>query len=1424
MARVFVSYATEDRLLAEGFVAWLRGEGHQVFFDRDAEHGIPVGDDWEQRLYERLRWADAVLCLVTADYTASAWCSAELGIARSLGCRLLPVRSGPAKHHPLLRAVQVVDHDDSGDWQHRIGRTLRGIDAYGGTGWDVRRSPFPGLQPFDTDMHQVFFGRETEINALAAVLRSPPERAGAMTLVIGPSGCGKSSLLRAGLIPRLAAEPGWLALPVFVPGKDPMGSLAVAVAAAAKRLGLDWTATSVVHRLGTEEGFADVVADLLAAAPDGPDGRLLVVVDQVEELLNDASETARGDFARAVSSVPGDRVRLVGSMRLELLASLLADTSLAAVAVRPFAVRPLQRDALPSVIRGPARLAGIGVDEELTERLVADTGDGEALPLLAFTLSELAAGVTRGGHLSAGAYEALGGVRGAVRGRAHDALTAAANATGRDEDEVLAGLLQLIAVDDEGRPARRRVARAELSDQVNAELDCFVARRLLVVDTEADRPVISVAHEAFLSDWPPLSQAIEANAKTLRDRHAVERAANDWAADDDDAQLLRGARLDTARLLLDGGHLSDAGRRFVVAGLDARHRVDRAVRRRRQAWIAAALVGVAVVAASSTAIGVTTAEERAQARRDTTRQLLAEAQANTGSRPETALRWGVTAARFAADTGDAQLRAQAHDGLVATLASSRYLGPVPVDDDVVQFVAGPGGLAATVTATYRVQLRDVPDGRSEDRVTLPDTAGQVEQVFFGPAKDRLTTLASNGPLTVWNIHDLHHPVVVGAAPMDAKHRITAVATSPDGARIFTGDSDGLVSVWSLADPARPAKTGTMQSTTRPSVREYARDEFAISRSRPAVVALAYASDNTLVSSTLDTLTRWDLSAAPPSSVRTADLPSMAQAYPNASNYNNAPVQPLPDAKTVVQLAPDGTLALVGGSTLNNAAAMLVSTGPAGTVFASLPGHAHSLASAAFSHGGRYLATIGADSSVRLWDVRNPSRPVQVGALSSDASIPLAAEFSLGDTALYVWRSDRSIVRYATEGVVSEAHRLTLQADRRLVQALAVLDGAEPDVLSTSSGPNAPRVVATADPKRHLLAVGTRASRTGPFPPSDAEVQLLDTSTDDVKPYATIPDLDTVTALTLSESGRLLAVGTAQGSTFLYNLSDPRNPVKVSGVFAFHAITFPIDMLGLPTEEIAQLAISPDERRLAIGTVGAGVFVYDIRDTARMVFMTRLTEPAGAVHALAFSPDNAVLAAGSGDGVIRVWDAQTTTATGPLAASPSLSAPATALGASPAAATAATGTPSAEPATTTASGRPADRATINPLTLTAALQSTDGGVLALAYDRDSRLLATGASSGAVTLWDNTDPRHPKKLQTFQGPADGVTTVAFASGGEQLLATDGMHTVVTWYTTRAKRIVASPETVACNAVHQGLTRQEWTVHLPRYGYTPTCRGTN
>jgi hypothetical protein len=126
------------------------------------------------------------------------------------------------------------------------------------------------------------------------------------------------------------------------------------------------------------------------------------------------------------------------------------------------------------VIEGPARLVGIDVEDHLVARLVEDTDTGEALPLLAFTLAQLATGVRRGGQLSTARYDELGGVQGALTRQADEALAAAGDAAGCGREQVIAGLLRLVTVDEQGRPTRWRLNRSELPDHVVAALEPFV--------------------------------------------------------------------------------------------------------------------------------------------------------------------------------------------------------------------------------------------------------------------------------------------------------------------------------------------------------------------------------------------------------------------------------------------------------------------------------------------------------------------------------------------------------------------------------------------------------------------------------------------------------------------------------------------------------------------------------------------------------------------------------------------------------------------------------------------------------------------------------------------------------------------------------------------------------------------------------------
>jgi hypothetical protein len=177
---------------------------------------------------------------------------------------------------------------------------------------------------------------------------------------------------------------------------------------------------------------------------------------------------------------------------------------------------------LPTVIEGPARVAGLRLEPELVPRLVEDTGSGDALPLLAFTLRELSEGVPRGGTITLARYAALGGVQGALSRHADAALAAAVTRTGLPEREVLAGLVRLLTIDDAGRWSRRRVRMDSLPERLRGALQVLVDRRLLVIDSgDAGTATVTVAHEALLTAWQPLHASRSVSTLHLGDQPVV---------------------------------------------------------------------------------------------------------------------------------------------------------------------------------------------------------------------------------------------------------------------------------------------------------------------------------------------------------------------------------------------------------------------------------------------------------------------------------------------------------------------------------------------------------------------------------------------------------------------------------------------------------------------------------------------------------------------------------------------------------------------------------------------------------------------------------------------------------------------------------------------------------------------------------------
>ncbi|MFD7657425.1 TIR domain-containing protein [Actinosynnema sp. NPDC059797] len=1192
MARVFISHATADLEVAREVRDWLAADGHDPFLAAHLGGGIAVGEDWKQRLYAELRRSDAVLCVVTGAFVASNWCAAEVGIADLLGCRLLPLRVEAGVVHPLMEHLQYAEFAAAGV-RERLDRALRQVEAGGRTRWRDGENPFPGLEPFTSALSGLFFGRDEERRELAGLLRA--DARGGLLAVVGPSGSGKSSLLRAGLLPSLELEHDWLVVPPWLPGEDPRRELAVVLAARAARQGLAWSVDEVRGRLDAEDGLRRVAEELVATRAGG--GRLLVAVDQAEELFTRVPEGEREAVAALLREALEGPVRVVATLRSEFLDDLRALPALAGVSVGAYVLAPLDREVLREVITGPARVAGLGVDPKLVGRLVADTGSGEALPLLAFTLRRLASGCSRGDELSADRYRVIGGVHGALARHADATLERAVARSGLSSDEVLSGLVRLVGP---GHRGRRPVDVAGLPGPLRVALEVFVDRRLLTASGDG---WVGVAHEALFTAWEPLERAVAERSRALQAAWSAERAAAEWEAEGRSAAYLWEAdRVEVALAALGlpsgaaGGAaplvgLEPAAREFLEAArLRAGEVRGREHRRRRRGVLVLSVLLVLALGASVVA-GVQWGVARGERDTAAARALVAQAEAARGSSPRLALRLGLAAHRLRPGP-------ETHAGLVNTLITTRYAGALPGGGSMSAFSPDGRVLAVGGGPGVGVVLWDVSDPLRPRRFDAPPAVGGDRSVaalaFPAGAGSVLAVAESGGEVALWDVAAPDAPRLVGRVAHGAP--VTALAFSPDGRVLAVGGSTGSTALWGVTGPA-PAVLATL-------------DDHA-----SRVSSLAFSSAGVLATGSDDgTAVLWDV-VDPGRPVRRGG--------------------PLADGtgRAVSSLAfSHGRDLLVTGRSDGTADVWEVGSGQRRGV--PLAGHHGVVSAVAFVRGSDLLVTGGDDGAAVLWDVADPGAPSRSGAPLVGHGGPVTSVSPRPDGALLVTAGPGGdpalwdlVERPRQVGPPLTGHDV-LVTSVVFEGSTVVTTGADGVRLRWDVGdPEQPRQVGrdrSAGRSLNSLAEWGDVDATAG---GDNSVVLWDRAADPPRPLATLTGhSNAVTAVAFSPDGRVVAAGSADGATVLWDIGDRGNPRRLGRPSAGR------------TSSVTAVAFSPDGLVVAVGDAGGGAVLWDVADPNRPRPLGRpLVGHTRAVNSLAFSPDGALLVTAGSDGTTLLWD-------------------------------------------------------------------------------------------------------------------------------------------------------------------------------------------
>jgi WD40 repeat protein/transcriptional regulator with XRE-family HTH domain len=1192
---------------------------------------------------------------------------------------------------PVMLAYVAACGGDAADWERRLHAAEEEAAAEAVADGDDGDAPYQGLARFEPADSERFFGRDRLVaDALGLVRRCR------LSAVFGSSGSGKSSLLRAGLIPALRTGTAGrtAALRILTPGP---------------------------HPARTHAGLFE--------AKDGP-GDTVVVIDQFEEVFTLCADPAeRQAFIDLVLTAlrPEARLRVVLAVRADFYGRCAEHHALArALTSSGLLVGPMNPAELRAAIVKPAMAEGLIVEQALTARIVQEvTGEPGGLPLMSHALLETWRR-RKGRTLTATAYDSSGGLHGAVARTAENVL---AELTPAQAESARRILLRLITPGDGTPDTRRPVSRAELGDDGAVVLERLVRARLLTLDQDT----VDLAHEALITGWPRLRAWVDADRERLRVHRRLTEAATAWAGlGQDPGALYRGTRLAAAEEAFAGdgrrAELTPGEAEFLTASSDARDREQRTAARttRRLRSLVAGLTALLLVACAAAGVAL---EQRVTARSERTaavsRQITAEAERLRGADvpsqtqnvalaaqldiasyrmrhadqtytslvsaanstlfaevPDQAknLAMGLYVANNGRTAYDARRRRMAlagDDGLVRLWDTTRFTHPkrigralrgqqsalspdgkvLAVEDDTLtvhlwnitrparpvrlggfmlpgdaiggSLVFGPDGdlLAAGTSKTSLWDVRDT----AHPRMLVRAMSGEV--AAFSPHRAVLATAdGDNGTVRLWNISHPARPIQLAVLRFGADEG-TALVFSPDGRYLVTnGSASGGVELWDIRNPARPVSRYAVNSPDDTSVGSVVYS--------PDGRLLAVAGDNGIQ--------LWNLAVA--------DRPERLGGPLGQRSLNGITLAFAPDGRTLI--ADDETLRI-----WSLPPTVLLGCDTAAT--------------AKFDPDGRTAATACADEGqVRLWDTTDPDDPRPLGTLPGSIAV-----FAPHGHILAVVAPDGGVRLWD----------LTHPARPRRLGHLPVSDG-DHSVYALSFGPGG-RTVVTYDAQGAydgLIVVGTASDSTGDSSASygvqgsgggDANGERWESIedegvssrswdiTDPARPVrmggsAVLDKNGGAEAVAVSPDGRMLAVSNGGGHIRLWDTSDPAHPVRrgpdLPGELAEfdprghtllvgdgvtvrlldimhrarpHWLGPAFDVDG----SVAGVAMSPDGSRLAAGTADGLVKLWDTTDPARPTALGNpLVGHTAAVDTLAFAPDGSTLATGAEDGSVRVW--------------------------------------------------------------------------------------------------------------------------------------------------------------------------------------------
>jgi WD40 repeat protein len=420
----------------------------------------------------------------------------------------------------------------------------------------------------------------------------------------------------------------------------------------------------------------------------------------------------------------------------------------------------------------------------------------------------------------------------------------------------------------------------------------------------------------------------------------------------------------------------------------------------------------------------------------------------------------------------------------------------------------------------------------------------------------------------------------------------------------------------------------------------------------------------------------------------------------------------------------------------------------------------------FSPDGRTLATGVSDGTVVFWDLSDRAvlRPVGTPLLHGD------------EVRSVVYGTDGRSMVTATYGKSVRVWDLTDPANPRPVGQPAVIGrpSIAPIAIGTGLGPGGRLVATTGENQGEALLALLDAAGAAEAP------EPIDNGDDEIR------------QLTFAGDGKLLVASGADRST-AWDLTDPHQPRQLGPPLIGHQAG---------TGAVA-VSTSDGHALVATGGVTGEVILWDLTAPVSAGAAVDVPQPNHAgessysiepVESQAYTPDGRILVTANGAAMVSLWDV--TDPDRPRAIGAPLSG--ANVGRYPVKVAI---SPDGHTLATAGSDRVLSlwdiRDPANPRGLGAPLAGHSGSS-DVAFSPDGRLLATSGqatysngNSGAVALYDVSDPANPRLLDPLEQPNE-PTSVAFSGDSRTLAAGNADNTVVLWDVTdpSATAIIGAP----------------------------------